>query len=199
MKRILPFSLVVCGSILAYACSSSDSGTPPTIPTAEGGSSGSSGTSGTSGSSGSSGDAAVDAPVILDEPCASEAECTRPKTSCVLTAAGAGTCKATCTPFGSDCAAGSTCTAHAPETAGVTQISKAAFCRTIGGTALGASCLDDPGACGTNAECLFFPDKGEGVPQSRCHSLCDPTHACGGGQGNCITKTGEAFGFCDGG
>ena len=66
MKRLLPFSLVVCGSILAYACSSSDSGTTPTNPSNEGGSSGSSGSSGTSGTSGTSGgpgDGGTDSPV----------------------------------------------------------------------------------------------------------------------------------------
>ena len=137
--------------------------------------------------------------MVVDEPCTKEADCTRAKTACVLTAPSSGTCKPTCTPFGADCAANATCTAHAPDTVGVTQTSHAAFCRITGGTALGAACVDDPGACGANAECLFFPDKGEGVPQSRCHSLCDPTHACGAGQGDCIIKTGEAFGFCDGG
>ena len=66
MKRILPFSLVVCGSILAYACSSSNSDPPPTNPTAEGGSSGSSGTSASSGTSGTSGgpdDSGADSPI----------------------------------------------------------------------------------------------------------------------------------------
>lgn len=37
-RRILPFSLVVCGAILAYACSSKDSATPPPNPVPEGGS-----------------------------------------------------------------------------------------------------------------------------------------------------------------
>ncbi len=190
------------------------------------GSSGSSGSSGTSGTSGSSGDAATDSPMSGETPCdpaktdcktgevctdisrpaaecragcTREADCALPKTSCVLLTVSTGACVPTCTPFGTDCPPGLTCTAHAPEAAGVTQTSKSAFCRKAGATALGASCVDDPVACGANAECLFFQDKGEGPPQSRCHALCDGTHACGAGKGTCITRAGEAFGFCDGG
>ena len=195
---------------------------------ASGGTSGSSGgasgtSGGTSGTSGS-GDAAADAPAageracdpaktdcgtnevctdvgrasaVCRAGCTKEADCAPPRTSCVFLAGGAGACAATCAPFGGGCPAGFTCTAHAPETAGVTQTSKSAFCRKSGGTALGAACVDDPTSCGADAECLFFPDKGEGIPQSRCHALCDAAHACGAG--NCIIKTGEAFGFCDGG
>ena len=52
-RRIVPFSLVIAGSLLAYACSSSDdTGGTPTPGDEAGTSSGSSGTSGTSGSSG---------------------------------------------------------------------------------------------------------------------------------------------------
>ena len=54
-RRIVPFSLVIAGSLLAYACSSSDSSAPPETSDEAGSSSGTSGTS--SGSSGmSSGD-----------------------------------------------------------------------------------------------------------------------------------------------
>jgi hypothetical protein len=189
------------------------------------GTSGASGTSGTSGTSGGIGDAAADSPTagettcdpaktdckagevctgvgrpapVCRAGCASEAECAPPKTSCVLLSAGSGACAATCTPFGADCPAGFTCTAHAPEAAGVAQTSKSAFCRKTGATALGAACVDDPTSCGAEAECLFFPGKGEGVADSRCHSLCDAAHACGAGKGNCIIKPGETFGFCDG-
>ena len=55
-RRIVPFSLVIAGSLLAYACSSSDdTGGTPTPGDEAGTSSGSSGTSGTSGSSGEGG------------------------------------------------------------------------------------------------------------------------------------------------
>jgi hypothetical protein len=221
-RALGPFAGVALGGcVLVIACSSSTPDDP-----GGGTTSGSLGEGGTSGTSGASGDGATDGPLTTGETpcdpaktdckptevctdvgraapvcragCATEAECMPPKTSCVLLAAGKGACAATCTPFGTDCPPGFTCTAHAPEAAGVTQTSKLAFCRKAGGTALGAGCVDDPASCGVNAECLFFPDKGEGVPQSRCHSLCDATHPCGAGTGNCITKTGEKFGFCDG-
>jgi hypothetical protein len=92
-----------------------------------------------------------------------------------------------------------TCTAHAPDVAGVTQTSKSAFCRTPGATALGASCVDDPLACVASAECVFFPQNGETVSDSKCHALCDSAHACGpASQGNCVIKPGETFGFCTG-
>lgn len=226
MKKLLGCLAVVPVSIaLVVACGSSGADDPGDGGSS-GGIGGEGGTSGTSGTSGDSGDSATtDAPLTGETPCdpakteckagevctdvgraaavcragcAKEADCAPPKTSCVLLSAGKGACAATCAPFGSDCPAGFTCTAHAPEAAGVTQTSQSPFCRKAGATGLGVSCVDDPAACGANAECLFFPDKGEGIPQSRCHSLCNATHVCGVGKGNCIMKNGETFGFCDG-
>ena len=106
-----------------------------------------------------------------------------------------GACIPTCKPYGTDCAASFTCS-RVPEQASVTQTSPLTFCKPTGATALLASCVNDPASCGANADCIFFPDVGEGVNDSKCHTLCDPTHDCGAGKGFCFTKTGDSFGFC---
>jgi hypothetical protein len=106
-----------------------------------------------------------------------------------------GACIPACTPYGTQCAAGYTCS-RAPEQVGVTQTSKLTFCKPAGATPLGGACVNDPASCGANSDCIFFEDKGEGAAQSTCHTICDPTHPCGTGKGPCYTKTGDAFGFC---
>ncbi|MBX3190140.1 MAG: hypothetical protein KF819_24145 [Labilithrix sp.] len=134
--------------------------------------------------------------------CASDDDCVAVTTACVLLTAGppaSGACVPTCTPFGGGCPGTLTCTAHAPDVAGVTQppkAAKSAFCRVPGALALGASCVDDPLGCVANAECVFFPQNGEDVDDSKCHALCDAAHACAAG--NCVIKPGETFGFCTG-
>jgi hypothetical protein len=134
--------------------------------------------------------------------CTSDASCTgATKSGCVILTAGTpdtGACIPTCKPFGTDCAAGFTCS-RVPEQASVSQTSPLTFCKKTGGTALLANCVNDPGSCGVNADCIFFPDLSEGVNDSKCHTLCDPTHPCGAGKGDCFTKTGDSFGFCTGG
>ena len=106
-----------------------------------------------------------------------------------------GACIPTCKPYGTDCGAGFTCS-RVPEQTSVTQTSPLTYCKTTGATPLGGNCVNDPASCGANADCIFFQDKGEGVDQSTCHTLCDPTHPCGAGKGVCYTKTGDSFGFC---
>ena len=191
------------------------------------GSSGTSGTSGTSGNDGSTPtDGAVVVPLTKCDPamntckagevctnvgpapqaycrpgCKNDGECTgTPKSGCVIVQTGMppGACIPTCKPYSADCAAGTTCT-RVPEVSGVTQTSKAAFCRKTGATPINGNCVNDPGACGPNAECLFFPEppQNEGVDDSKCHTLCDPAHPCGAGKGNCFTKAGDSFGFCN--
>jgi hypothetical protein len=109
-----------------------------------------------------------------------------------------GACIPTCTTFGTDCGAGFTCS-RVPEQTGVSRTSPLTYCKKTGVTALGASCVDDPASCGANADCIFFPEppQNETVNDSKCHSLCDATHPCGAGKGDCFTKTGDTFGFCN--
>ena len=207
----------------------SSSGILPETGTSSGtsGTSGASGTSGTSGGDGSTTDAPTVIPPKPCDPskteckvgelctnvgpdpayvcragCKNDGECTgTPKTGCVIVVAGTppqGACIPTCKPYGTECAAGTTCS-KVPEVTGTTQTSKAAYCRKTGTTPLKMSCVNDPGACGANAECLFFPDIGEGVNDSKCHTLCDGAHPCGANQGFCVIQTGYTFGFCNGG
>lgn len=133
--------------------------------------------------------------------CTKDSDCTgTPKSGCVITTPGTpetGACIPTCKPFGTDCAAGFTCSRVPEQAGGVTQTSTATFCKPTGATPLLSNCANDPGSCGANADCIFFQDKGEGVNDSKCHTLCDPTHACPGGGGDvCYTKMGDTFGFC---
>jgi hypothetical protein len=193
------------------------------------GTSGASGTSGTSGASGTSGDAASDAPTgerachpaktdckpgevctdigrtspVCRASCKSDGDCGA-GFGCVITTPGSpetGACIPTCAPFGTDCAGGFTCSRVPEQAGGVTQTSHAAFCKPIGATALMAACVNDPGSCGANADCVFFPEapQNESLADSKCHTLCDATHPCGAGKGSCFTKAGDAFGFCNGG
>src|SRR5205814_951039 len=109
--------------------------------------------------------------------CKMDADCTgTPKSGCVILIPGtpeAGACIPTCTTFGTDCGAGSTCS-RVPEQTGVSQTSPLTYCKKTGATALGASCVDDPASCGANADCIFFPEppQNETVNDSKCHSLC---------------------------
>jgi hypothetical protein len=193
------------------------------------GSNGESGTSGSSGSGdGATGDSAVagetpcdpaktdckagevctdiarSAPVCRAS-CKNDAECTgTPKTGCVILTPGTpatGACIPTCKAFGTDCAAGFTCSRVPEQAGGVTQTSPLTYCKKTGATALGGSCVNDPASCGANADCIYFPEppQNESVNDSKCHTLCDPTHPCGAGKGDCFTKTGDTFGFCNGG
>jgi hypothetical protein len=192
----------------------------------EAGTSGNNGESGTSGTSGTSGDGSTtDSPAgekacdpaktdcqagevctdigrsspVCRAGCKADVDCTgAPKSGCVVLTPGTpatGACIPTCKAFGTDCGAGFTCS-RVPEQTGVSQTSPLTYCKTTGATALGASCVSDPASCGANADCIFFQDKGEGVDQSTCHTLCDPTHVCGAGKGVCYTKDGDTFGFC---
>ena len=188
------------------------------------GGNGESGTSGSSGSGdGATGDSAVAGEVPCDPAkndckagevctdigrsapvcrasCKNDAECTGSlKSGCVILTPGTpetGACIPTCKAFGTDCAAGFTCSRVPEQAGGVTQTSPLTYCKKTGDIALGGACANNPGSCGANADCIFFQDKGEGVDQSKCHTLCDPTHPCGAGKGDCYTKTGDTFGFC---
>lgn len=131
--------------------------------------------------------------------CKNDAECAAatPASGCILLTAGSpitGGCIPTCKPYGTDCAAGYTCT-RPPEQANVAQTSKKNYCRKTGATGLNQSCVADPAACGENADCIFFSL--ETVNDSKCHTLCDAAHPCGAGKGNCLTMTGDTFGFCN--
>jgi hypothetical protein len=194
----------------------SESGTSGTSGATSGGTSGSSGGDGAANDSAVAGETPCDpaqtdcktgevctdiarsAPVCRPS-CKNDAECTgTPKSGCVILTPGTpatGACIPTCTAFGTDCAAGFTCS-RVPEQANVSQTSPLTYCKKTGTAALGASCVNDPASCGANADCIFFQDKGEGVDQSTCHTLCDPTHPCGPGKGTCYTKDGDTFGFC---
>lgn len=131
--------------------------------------------------------------------CKNDAECAgvTPASGCIILTAGSpdtGACIPTCKTYGTDCAAGYTCT-RPPEQSGVAQISKKNYCRKTGTTALLGSCVADPASCGQNADCIFFPP--ETVNDSKCHTLCDGTHPCGAGKGTCFKMTGDDFGFCN--
>jgi hypothetical protein len=192
------------------------------------GASGTSGTSGSSGSDdGATGDSAVPGETSCDPAktdckagevctdiarsapvcrasCKNDAECTgTPKSGCVILTPGTpatGACIPTCKAFGTDCAASFTCS-RVPEQSGVSQTSPLTYCKKTGATALGGACVNDPASCGANADCIYFPEppQSEKVSDSKCHTLCDPTHPCGAGKGDCFTKTGDTFGFCNGG
>jgi collagen type VII alpha len=192
------------------------------------GSTGESGTSGSSGAGdGAAGDSAVAGETPCDPAktdckagevctdigrsapvcragCKNDAECTgTPKSGCVILTPGTpatGACIPTCKAFGTDCAAGFTCS-RVPEQTGVSQTSPLTYCKKTGATALGGGCVNDPASCGANADCIYFPEppQNESVNDSKCHTLCDPTHPCGTAKGDCFTKTGDTFGFCNGG
>lgn len=137
---------------------------------------------------------------VCRRPCKGDAECTTsPKSACVILTAGSpqtGACIPTCKLYGTDCGPTFTCS-RVPEQANVTQTTHAMFCKKAGATPLGGACVNDPASCGANADCIFFQDKGEGVNDSKCHTLCEPTtHPCGAGKGDCYTMSGDAFGFC---
>lgn len=218
---------VACSSSTSDAGSDAGSSGSSGFAT-ESGTSGSTGESGTSGSSGdgATGDSAVAGETPCDPAktdckagevctdigrsapvcragCKNDAECTgTPKSGCVVLTSGTpatGACIPTCKAFGTDCAAGFTCS-RVPEQAGVSQTSPLTYCKKTGATALGGACVNDPASCGANADCIYFPEppQNENVNDSKCHTLCDPTHPCGA-KGDCFTKTGDTFGFCNGG
>jgi hypothetical protein len=217
---------IACSSSTSDAGGDAGSSGSSGLPTESGtsGSTGEGGTSGSSGSGdGATGDSAVAGETPCDPAktdckagevctdigrsapvcragCKNDAECTgTPKSGCVILTPGTpatGACIPTCKAFGADCAAGFTCSRVPEQAGGVTQTSPLTYCKKTGATALGGACANNPGSCGADADCIFFQDKGEGVDQSTCHTLCDPTHPCGAGKGDCYTKTGDTFGFC---
>lgn len=89
-----------------------------------------------------------------------------------------GLCVPTCTPFGNDCEAGSTCRGRTVlDNEGLVDYSGNGFaCGHTGALAVGELCTQQ-WDCGANARCGIdqFGDK-------RCVSYCDDAHPCNGGQ-----------------
>lgn len=100
-----------------------------------------------------------------------------------------GFCLPTCTPFGSDCAAGFTCrtqrfwsgTAHDQQ-----RIVIDTQCSLVGSVAPGGACMD-PTDCIANHDCFLDPTVAGSMPL--CRQNCDATHTCPTGQHCLLQRT----------
>jgi hypothetical protein len=100
--------------------------------------------------------------------CAAGTDC--PSTEKCVAGFGAGVCVKSCTPFGSDCASGMTCSSFQSDIASTMNNDIIVpVCRTIGTTMLGGTCMRSS-ECGANAGCL--------TDTGTCAQICDDTHIC---------------------